>query len=164
MSGTANPAYKHGHTAGAFSPEYHSWSSMIQRCTNPKRSMYRYYGGRGIAVDPAWMDFEAFLVDMGPRPLGLSLDRIDNDLGYTKDNCRWADSLTQRLNSSQIVRVTIGGTTNMLIEWCKIYNISINTVRDRVRFYGFSYEEAITTPVQRRPGESLRRNPKERNL
>lgn len=71
---------------------------MKTRCSNEKTPNYANYGGRGIAYDPAWESFEQFLHDMGKRPEGTSLDRIDNDKGYCKDNCRWADHHTQRIN------------------------------------------------------------------
>jgi hypothetical protein len=90
---------KHGHsTNGYTSPTYISWRAMKSRCTNEKRENAQYYVDRGITYDPQWEDFEAFLADMGERPDGLTLDRINNDLGYSKANCRWATPLEQRHN------------------------------------------------------------------
>lgn len=80
------------------SPEYKSYHSMLQRCENPKCHAFADYGGRGIAVCERWRGehgFEDFLADMGPRPRGRSLDRINNDLGYSPDNCRWATQKEQ---------------------------------------------------------------------
>jgi hypothetical protein len=74
---------------------------MIQRCENPKATAYRFYGARGITVCARWHSFENFLSDMGPRPKGLTLDRIDNDGGYEPDNCRWADFATQTATKRQ---------------------------------------------------------------
>lgn len=71
---------------------------MIQRCTNPNNPAWRLYGGRGITVCARWRDFPAFLADMGERPNGLTLDRIDNDRGYEPGNCRWATWSEQRSN------------------------------------------------------------------
>lgn len=71
---------------------------MKHRCDNPQDRCYQYYGGRGIGYDPRWARFENFLADMGERPEGLTLDRVDNDLGYSVDNCRWADAQTQSAN------------------------------------------------------------------
>lgn len=82
--------------------EYRTWDSMIQRCTNPRSQNFRHYGGRGITVCQRWLDsFEAFLEDMGPRPDGMSIDRIDNDLlvdSYSKANCRWTTQTEQVRN------------------------------------------------------------------
>lgn len=145
-SGANNPAYTHGHTATKFSPEYQSWSCMIQRCTNPRRKSFEHYGGRGITVYPRWLTFAHFLADMGPRPEATSLDRIDVDGDYTPENCRWADRVVQARNSKQVVWVEIEGETRRLVEWCEHYSVSINTVRDRVKYYGLSYQEAILKP------------------
>jgi len=98
-SGEDNAQFTHGHTVGKFSPEYHSWASMIQRCTNENRVAWEYYGGRGIRVCDAWLrSFEVFFADMGPRPLGTSLDRINGDGNYEPNNCRWATKEEQSKN------------------------------------------------------------------
>lgn len=82
-------------TSGA----YKSWCSMIARCYNPKQDNYSRYGGRGITVCPQWReDFSNFLADMGERPSGLSLDRIDSNGNYEPSNCRWATWSQQRRN------------------------------------------------------------------
>lgn len=81
---------------------YFAWKSMIDRCTNPENSAYSFYGGRGISVDPEWVDypngFLKFKADMGERPEGYTLDRIDVNKGYSKDNCRWATMSVQNHN------------------------------------------------------------------
>jgi len=71
---------------------------MLDRCSNPKNSRWKDYGGRGIAVCARWQHFENFVKDMGKRPDGLTLDRIDNDLGYFKANCRWTTLTEQSRN------------------------------------------------------------------
>jgi hypothetical protein len=71
---------------------------MKARCTNPKNKSYAYYAGRGITIDPRWLNFTAFYADMGDRPEGLTLDRINNDGDYGPDNCRWATQSQQALN------------------------------------------------------------------
>ena len=84
-------------------PSWSSWKSMLSRCRNPNQTEYEYYGGRGIAVCDSWNpekggSFENFYKDMGERPEGMTLDRIDVDGNYCKENCRWADWSTQMLN------------------------------------------------------------------
>lgn len=79
--------------------EYRSWVSMRRRCNKKNDAAYRFYGARGIAIDPTWDNFKTFQKDMGPRPsVSHTLDRIDNSKGYSKENCRWATKLEQTLN------------------------------------------------------------------
>jgi hypothetical protein len=86
-------------------PEYATWANMIQRCTNPKGSNYSYYGGRGIKVCDEWFEFENFIRDMGRKPAeGYSIDRINNDGNYCKENCRWADRFTQMNNTRKNIK------------------------------------------------------------
>ncbi len=86
---------KHGMTK---TPEYVSWLSMKRRCLDKDAHNYKYYGGRGIKICNRWLEFENFFGDMGHRPRGTSIDRINNNLGYEPSNCRWADKTTQRRN------------------------------------------------------------------
>lgn len=81
-----------------FTPTYNSWAGMKARCSYKKHVSYKNYGGRGIKVCPRWQDFRCFLEDMGQRPEGMSLDRIDPNGDYTPTNCRWATAKQQREN------------------------------------------------------------------
>jgi hypothetical protein len=78
---------------------YVSWLGMMRRCNNSKSSRYKDYGGRGIKICPRWHSFENFYQDMGDRPEGLSLDRINNDGDYEPNNCKWSTPREQRINS-----------------------------------------------------------------
>lgn len=86
-------------------PEYKAWLHMRERCRNPNHRIYKHYGGRGITIDPRWDSFDNFLQDIGPRPSSdHSLDRIDNDLGYSPNNCRWATKSEQNKNRRKFER------------------------------------------------------------
>lgn len=93
----------HGHYG---EPTYVSWYSMKTRCLNPNAASYARYGGRGIRVCTRWMQFENFLADMGMRPVGTTLDRIDRFGNYEPGNCRWATPRQQRLNQGPCVKRT----------------------------------------------------------
>lgn len=95
---------------GPLWPTYRSWASMISRCKYPCVRGYHNYGGRGISVHPEWArSFESFLTDMGPRPVGTTLDRIDGDKNYEPGNARWADKYEQARNkrTSKLTEVDV---------------------------------------------------------
>lgn len=128
------------------SPTYQSWLSMRQRCTNPRAAGFDRYGGRGIRVCERWRSFESFLEDMGERPDGTSLDRLDNNGNYEPGNCRWATSLEQVRNQDNTRRLTHNGVTLTLQEWAERIGIGYGALYDRLR-YGWSTEAALTTPI-----------------
>ncbi len=128
-------------------PIYRSWQSMIQRCVNPNNDRYAQYGGRGIKVYSRWRNnFFNFLNDMGDRPKGTSLDRIDNDGNYTPVNCRWATPLEQQNNMKSNIRVSIGGTTHSIAQWARIKRINAHTIRCRIR-RGWPSIKAVLEPI-----------------
>lgn len=90
--------YRHGRARDSI---YRIWVGILQRCNNPKRTEFRYYGGRGISVCERWLKFENFLLDVGERPLNHSIDRIDNAGNYEPGNVRWATRKEQMKNKSQ---------------------------------------------------------------
>jgi hypothetical protein len=95
---------RHGDAAGVRpKPTYVSWQAMMSRCYTTSHSAYANYGGRGITVCERWHTYEMFLADMGERPLGLSLDRVDNALGYEPGNCRWSTASEQAQNQRRTV-------------------------------------------------------------
>lgn len=113
--------------------EYKTWSKMIGRCENPRDGGFSDYGGRGITVCRRWRSsFENFLADMGPRPAGLTIERVDNNKGYSPANCRWATRAEQRLNTRRTVRLTYRGETLPLKEWAKRVGISYAALYLRV--------------------------------
>lgn len=118
---------------------------MHARCYNPRDASYQYYGARGIAVCAPWHAFDAFLVDMGPAPTGLSLDREDVNDGYCKSNCRWATAKQQARNKTNTRWVSYGGETLSVTTWAERIGISVSALRTRLD-KGWGVERALTTP------------------
>jgi hypothetical protein len=125
------------------------WNGMIDRCRNPKCPMYPWYGGRGIKVCERWTTFSSFLTDMGERPDGLSLDRINNDGDYEPGNCRWATSREQHRNRSDNHLVTAFGRSMPISAWAEESGIWKHTIRMRLRA-GWPEEKAVSTPARHR--------------
>jgi hypothetical protein len=117
-------------------PERGIWVGIKRRCTNPKRSEFSYYGGRGISMCEEWMhSFDAFYRDMGPRPSSAhSIDRINNDGNYEPGNCRWATRSEQQRNSRRDIRlISCNGKSMTLAEWSNHTGLKLEAIRGRLR-------------------------------
>ena len=113
------------------SPEFTAWRQMMGRCYRPKSGNYKDYGGRGITVCDEWKsNFANFLRDMGRRPdPNLTLDRIDNSKGYSKENCRWATRSEQMRNTRRSVWVEVCGQRKVMVDWSKLLGIPYRTLQ-----------------------------------
>lgn len=135
---------KHGHTSHRWqSPTYKTWSSMITRCKSSNHKNFRHYGGRGIKICERWKSFENFLIDMGERPKGKTLDRIDNDGNYCLENCHWVTHKKQCNNTRVNHRLTFNGITMTMAEWAEKTGIKYQTLQGRLR-RGWTIERALS--------------------
>jgi len=131
---------------------YFSWRNMKSRCQNPNNPDYQLYGGRGITICERWANFENFLADLGEPAPGMTLDRIDVNGPYSKNNCRWVDRKTQSRNRRDNLFVEWEGERRLLSELAEEYGISNNTLRKRVIEYEWPIQDALEVPVGgRRP-------------
>jgi hypothetical protein len=121
---------------------------MHDRCRNPRSTYYESYGGRGIRVCERWQAFEAFYADMGERPLGKSLERLDNDGPYAPWNCEWGTRAQQARNKRNNRLLTYMGKTQCLAAWAEELNLNRNTLRTRVS-RGWSDVRVLKTPIKK---------------
>ena len=141
--------YRHGHASGGgVTSTYKSWSHMVGRCTLLTDNDYPRYGGRGIKVCPRWRVFENFLDDMGEAPVGMTIDRTNNDGDYEPGNCQWVSRQRQAQNYSRNIVVEIDGTSKCLKEWCDLLGASYSIVHQRVRKLGWPPTKALMTPAR----------------
>lgn len=124
----------------------HTWHAMLYRCFKEDCKAWKWYGGRGITVCERWLKFENFFADMGHRPPGTTLDRIDNDGNYEPGNCRWATPKQQARNTSKTHRLKIYGQTKSLLDWAELKGISPDVIRRRLKA-GWSPRAAVMTPA-----------------
>lgn len=128
-------------------PEWHAWRNMLQRCSNPNAQAYHNYGARGLTVCKRWEKFENFLADMGPRPEGHTLERVNNEKGYKPSNCVWATPEQQNRNTRTSRWLTANGERMLLVDWARRLGTKPTTIWLRLDRYGWSEQDACTTPV-----------------
>jgi hypothetical protein len=136
----AKRCLKHGLS---YSREFASWQAMKTRCCNSRDKNFLRYGAKGITVCDRWKIFENFYADMGPRPEGRTLDRIDNTGNYEPSNCRWATLTEQQRNRAVTVKLTLDGQTLTLMEWSEKLSMEPYLIRSRLS-NGWSVERALT--------------------
>lgn len=117
------------------SSTYESWKNMKGRCCNPNNQRFAYYGGRGIKVCDRWQKFENFYADMGEKPEGMTIERIDNNKGYSPENCCYATYKEQNRNQRTNRMITYFGETKCLAEWAEELSINYNTLQNRLKNY-----------------------------
>lgn len=141
---------KHGKS---YSSEYKTWNGVLQRCSNPENTQYENYGGRGITYDLRWNSFEEFYKDMGERPEGMTLDRIDVNGDYCKDNCRWAASSLQGFNKRKTKRNTSGYVG---VHWDKSKEKWMSFIKKDNKFKFLGYFDDIESARQCREHAELK--------
>jgi len=134
-----------------FPSEYESWRGMRKRCRDPRRRDFKNYGGRGISICTRWESFNCFLEDMGPKPIGTTIERKDNDGDYGPNNCIWATRYLQNLNKRNINFIDFKGQRIARVLLEKSLGFTSRRIQDRLR-KGWSLDEAIMTPQRRSPG------------
>lgn len=140
--------HRHGHSKH---PLYRVWCSMRERCSLPSCTSYADYGGRGIRVSDEWnLSFDSFLSDMGDSwEPGLSLERIENDGPYSKDNCKWATRLEQGSNTRSNVFLSFQGENYTISQWERILGFKTGLLNNRLNRLGWSVEKALSTPQRK---------------
>lgn len=130
------------------SPEYKCWAGIKTRCTNVKCDFYPDYGGRGIKFCERWKSFSNFFEDMGLRPPGTSIDRIDADGDYEPSNCRWATPKEQASNRRYCLTYNLDGEVLPLFKVCEMLNLSYDMVKQRRR-NGFPMSQWLDPPMRK---------------
>jgi hypothetical protein len=141
-----SPAHGHASHMKGVSRTYRTWQEMRARCSNPNHISYPNYGGRGIAVAPEWDSFEAFFRDMGERPVGMSIDRVDGNLGYSKANCVWSSCAVQN-NRCNVRLIAYRGKKQSLAQWCRELKIPYQRTYHRMNVQKLSFELAVKSKI-----------------
>jgi hypothetical protein len=140
---------KHGQASdGSFTGAYKTWAKMRYRTLNKNCINYNNYGGRGITIDPAWDSFEVFFSDMGPRPRGCTIERIDSNGNYEKSNCRWANNREQANNKSNNMVIEWRGATRTVSQWAALQGIPRDVLYKRIHTHKWPIEKAMTQRVR----------------
>lgn len=140
----------------ARTPTYITWRNIKSRCLNPQNSDYKNYGARGIVVCNRWLEnFENFLADMGEKPENCSIERINVNGDYNRENCKWATRHEQDRNLRRNVYLSFNGKEQCITDWAKEVGLNRHVLRYRIKA-GWSVEDALTVPA------SLGNNPNTR--
>lgn len=142
-TGKEHSRYKHGMSKTKF---YMIWSGILRRCNNKKDKSYSRYGAKGIKVSKEWLDFQNFYNDMfSTYSTGLQIDRIDNNEGYSKENCRWVTLKEQANNKTNVTLYTHNGKTMCASDWDRKLGLKVGSVKNRLK-NGWSIEKALSEP------------------
>jgi len=115
-------------------PTYKTWVAMKSRCNSSSSTNYKNYGGRGITICPSWVNsFEQFHKDMGDRPSNMSLERVDNNGGYSKENCIWATATTQANNRRRSIKIKYKGVTMNIKEYAELIGLTPSGAMKRLK-------------------------------
>jgi hypothetical protein len=139
--------YRRSANGHAHTPTHTVWSGMIARCTRPNNRSFKHYGSRGITVCGRWLIYENFLADMGERPPGKSLDRINNSGNYEPENCQWATKNEQQRNKGNNRVLVVGGARMTLAEASERFGVKVGTIWARLES-GWSDERAALVPLR----------------
>ena len=144
MDNIGERSIKHGHIKNSIkSPTYSSWESMWARVNQKNKKRYKDYGGRGITIEERWKDFSLFLLDMGERPEGKTLDRKDNNKGYSIENCKWSSLKEQGRNKRNNNIINYQGREITMVELSETLEVDYEKLRYRITTKGMNIEDAV---------------------
>lgn len=142
---------KHGHASrGKKTRTYKIWAGMCARCNVPSATGYERYGGLGVQVCERWIDYMAFLTDMGEAPEGMSIDRLDGTGNYEPGNCQWATRQTQNENRRSVIWIEAGGLRLTATAWAKRLGICKASMYERLERWTLLQAVGIDPPPPRK--------------